>query len=94
MVDKIPKKVNRDSSFITTCRVGILEDQTHRKIVLWAADCTEHVLHLFHNKYPDDKRSQYVIEETRARARREITMTQAREAAYAAHNVARDIKGS
>jgi len=94
MVNKILKKGNRDSRFITTCRGGILDDQSHRKLGLWASDCAEHVLHLSHNKYPDDKRPQYAIEETRSRARSEITMTQAREAAYAAHDVARDIKGS
>ena len=54
----------------------------------------EHVVHLFSDKYPDDKRSLHAIEKARSWARDEITMTQAREAAYAAHDAAKDTNGS
>ena len=87
-------KGNRDPRFVTIRRGGLLDDQTHRKLALWAADCAEHVIHLFNDKYPDDKRPQLAIEKARAWARNEITMTQAREAAYAAHAAARDTNGS
>lgn len=94
MNNKITYKGNRDPRFVTIRRGGLLEDEIHRKLASWAADCAEHVLHLFNDKYPDDKRPQIAIEKARAWARNEITMKQAREAAYAAHDAARDTKGS
>ena len=84
----------RDPRFVTIRRGGLLDDQTHRKLALWAADCAEHVIHLFNDNYPNDKRPQLAVEKARAWARNEITMTQAREAAYAAHDAAKDTKGS
>jgi len=94
MEDEITYKGNRDPRFVTISRGGLLDDQTHRKLALWAADCAEHVLRLFNEKYPDDKRPEIAIEKARAWARNEITMTQAREAAYAAHAAAKDTNGS
>ena len=37
----------RDPRFITVRRGGTLEDEDHRLLALWAADCAEHVLHHF-----------------------------------------------
>ncbi|WP_374058322.1 putative immunity protein [Thermaerobacillus caldiproteolyticus] len=34
----------------------------HRTLVLWATDCTEHVLLYFEGKYPKDDRPQKAIE--------------------------------
>ncbi len=81
MDNKITHIGNRDPRFVTIRRGGLLDDQTHRELALWAADCAEHVLHLFNDKFPDDKITQLAIEKARAWARNEITMTQAREAA-------------
>jgi hypothetical protein len=55
--------------------------------LLFAADCAEHVLHLYERDYPDDKRPRAAIEATRAYARGEIAVAAwaaARDAAWAA----------
>ncbi|WP_394342459.1 putative immunity protein [Mucilaginibacter limnophilus] len=41
----LPK--DRDQRFITIRRGGTLTEEHHRLLALWAADCAEHVLHLF-----------------------------------------------
>ena len=54
---------------------------------LFAADCAEHVLHLFERERPDDDRPRKAIEATRAFARGEIdraAWAAARDAAWAA----------
>ena len=61
---------------------------------MWAAACAEHVLHLFEQAHPGDERPRVAIEQARAWARGEITMTQARTTAYAAHDAAREACGS
>ena len=86
-------KGSRDPRFVTIRRGGLLDDQTHRQLALWAAELREHVLYLFNDRYPDDKRPQRAIEKARAWAENEITMSQAREAAYASHVAARDTNG-
>lgn len=43
---------------------------------LWAADCAEHVLHFFTDKYPDDKRPAEAIKAARQFVRGEITKEQ------------------
>lgn len=70
-------------------RGGTLEDADHRLLASWAADCAEHVLHHFEDQHPDDDRPRRAVEQARAWARGEISMTQAREAAIAAHAAAR-----
>jgi hypothetical protein len=87
-------KGTRDPRFVTVRRGGSLEDKTHRMLAAWAADCAEHVLHLFSEKRPGDGRPARAIGQARAWARGEITMTQARDAAYAAHEAAREASGS
>ena len=77
----LPK--NRDPRFITIRRGGTLSDSNHRLLALWAAACAEHVLHLFESVQPSDPRPRRTIESTRAWARGEITMSQARAAAGA-----------
>ena len=84
----------RDARFVTVRRGGTLEDSQHRLLAAWAADCAEHVLHTFRLQHPDDDRPQRAIEQARAWSRGEITMTQAREAAYAAHAAARLVTGA
>ncbi|NLX47156.1 MAG: hypothetical protein GXY70_03165 [Euryarchaeota archaeon] len=90
----IVRSSSRDPRFITCCRGGLLQDHDHRLLALWAADCAEHVLHLFEEERPGDDRPRSAIEQARAWARGEITMTSAREASYAAHAAARESHGA
>ena len=75
---------NRDPRLVTVRRGGTLQDADHRLLAVWAADCAQHVLHLFEQAQPSDDRPRRAIEQARAWARGEITMTQARTAAGAA----------
>ena len=89
-----PYKGNRDPRLVTVRRGGTLQDGDHHLLAVWAADCAQHVLHLFEEARPGDDRPRRAIEQARAWARGEITMTQAREAAYAAHAAARETSGA
>ena len=84
----------RDPRLVTVRRGGTLQDAHHRLLAMWAADCAQHVLHLFEDTQPSDDRPRRAIEEARAWARGEITMTQARAAAFAAHAAAREAFGA
>ena len=88
----LPK--DRDPRFITIRRGGTLTDLDHQFLALWAAACAEHVLHLFESVQPSDPRPRQAIEQTRAWARGEIKMSQARAAAGAANAVARELSGA
>ena len=87
----LPK--DRDPRFITIRRGGTLTDSDHRLLALWAAACAEHVLHLFESVQPSDPRPRRTIESTRAWARGEMTMSQAR-AAAGANAAARELSGA
>lgn len=84
----------RDPRFVTVRRGGLLEDRLHRLLAAWAADCAGHVLHLFTALHPDDDRPRQAVEQARAWSRGDISMLQAREAAYAAHGAARMATGA
>lgn len=84
----------RDPRFITVRRGGILRDDDHHLMALWAADCAQHVLHLFERERPGDDRPRRAIDLGRAWARGEATMTQARTAAGHANGAARDLSGA
>lgn len=84
----------RDPRFITIRRGGTLTDSDHRLLALWAAACAEHVLHLFESVRPSDPRPRLAIAQTRAWARGEIKMTQAKDAAGDANAAARDLVGA
>lgn len=88
----LPKK--RDPRFITIRRGGTLQDEHHHLLALWAADCAEHVLHLFEEVQPDDDRPRQAIKMARAWARGEVTMTQSRTAAGHANAAARPLRGA
>jgi hypothetical protein len=88
----LPKQ--RDPRFITIRRGGTLQDADHHLLALWAAQCAEHVLHLFEGAQPDDGRPRRAIELARAWVRGEVTMTQARTAAGHANAAARDLSGA
>ena len=66
-----------------------LDEQDHKLLVLWATDCAEHVLPYFEKEYPKDDRPRKAIEMGRAWTRNEITMSEIRTAAFAAHASAR-----
>jgi hypothetical protein len=72
----------RDPRLVTVRRGGTLQDADHHLLAFWAADCAEHVLHLFEHARPGDDRPRRAIGLARAWARGEITMTQARTAAF------------
>jgi len=84
----------RDPRFITLRRGGTLQDADHHLLAVWAADCAQHVLHFFEQTQPNDDRPRRAIEQARAWARGEITMTQARTTAFAAHAAAREVSGA
>jgi hypothetical protein len=81
----------RDPRFITVRRGGTLQDADHRLLALWAADCAEHVLHLFEDIQPNDDRPRQAIEAARAWVRGEVAMMEARTAAGHANAAARDL---
>jgi hypothetical protein len=62
----------------------------HRTLAIWATDCAEHVLSYFEEKYPKDNRPRKAVEAGRAWVRGEISVSEARSAAFAAHAAARD----
>jgi hypothetical protein len=88
----LPKK--RDPRFITVRRGGTLQGADHHLLAIWAADCAQHVLHLFEEMQPKDDRPHRAIELARAWARGEIPMTQARMAAGHAMAAARVLSGA
>jgi len=84
----------RDPRLVTVRRGGTLHDADHWLLAVWAADCAQHVLHLFEHAERTDDRPRQAIEQARAWARGEVTMTQARTAAFAANAAAREVPGA
>jgi hypothetical protein len=84
----------RDPRFITVRRGGTLEDDEHRLLAVWAADCAEHVLRHFELARPKDDRPRRAIDLGRAWARGEVTWQEARTAAGHANAAARDLRGA
>ena len=84
----------RDPRFITVRRGGVLQDDDHRLLAMWAADCAERVLHYFEQARPKDDRPRRAIDLGRAWARGEITWGEARTAAGHANAAARDLSGA
>ena len=76
----------RDPRLVTARRGGTLQDADHHRLAVWAADCAEQVR-------PSDDRPRRAIELARAWARGEITMTQARTAAFG-NAAAREVSGA
>ncbi|HET7168730.1 MAG TPA: hypothetical protein VFI69_05965 [Candidatus Limnocylindrales bacterium] len=82
----------RDPRLITVRRGGTLSDRDHHLLALWAADCVEHVLHLFERERPNDDRPRRAIDRVRAWTLGAATMTEARAAAGHANAAARDLR--
>jgi hypothetical protein len=68
----------------------LVSKSEHKILAIWATDCAERVLPYFEEKYPEDNRPRKAIEAGRAWVRGELTMTEARKAAFATHAAARD----
>jgi hypothetical protein len=83
----LPKE--RDPRLITIRRGGTLTDEHHRLLADWALGCAEHVLHLFEDQQPGDRRPRDAIEIGRAWMRGELRMTDAHNAAFSANAAAR-----
>ena len=88
----LPKK--RDPRFITIRRGGTLTDSDHQLLVLWAATCAEHVLHLFESMRPDDPRPRQAIEAARAWTHGDLKMMETRALGGHAMGAARDLHGA
>jgi hypothetical protein len=84
----------RDLRLITIRRGGLLTDEDHRLLALWAATCAEHVLHLFERSRPHDDRPRRAIDAIRAWARGDTRMMEARAAGGHAMGAARDLQGA
>ncbi|TCL53908.1 hypothetical protein EDD76_12429 [Kineothrix alysoides] len=82
----------RDKRFITVRRGGTLLEEDHHLLAIWAAQCAQHVLHYFEEMRPEDDRPRRAIELTQAWVNGEITMKQARFAAGASQDAAREVK--
>lgn len=82
----------RDKRFITIRRGGTLTDEEHRMLAVWAAECAGHVLHYFEEVRPDDDRPRRAIEAAQSWVNGEIKMMQARDAAGASQDAAREVR--
>src|ERR1039457_4070319 len=89
-----PYTGRRDPRFVTIRRGGFLNDDRHRLLTLWAADCADHVLGIFAAACPTDDRPAAAISTARHWAAGEVNMLAARKAAYAAHDAAREADGA
>lgn len=69
MAARVTCSGNRDPRFVTLRRGGTLDDETHRLLARWAADCAARVLALFeHAMIPNEETHPHAAE-GRARAR-------------------------
>lgn len=85
---------DRDPRFVTRRRGGLLEEEPHHLLALWAAACAERVLPLFQSACPDDSRPEDAIGTARQWAAGKVAMMVAREHAFAAHAAARSAGGA
>ena len=79
----LPK--DRDPRLITLRRGGTLTDDDHHLLAAWALGCAEHVLPLFEEHRPEDRRPRHAIELGYAWIRGEVSMGVAHQAAFQAN---------
>ena len=84
----------RDPRLVTFRRGGTLTDADHQLLALWATACAEHVLHLFEEQVPADRRPRQAIEAARAWADGRMKMMQARAVGGHAMGAARPLRGA
>lgn len=68
----------------------LTKQKDHHTLAYWAAECAERVLHIFEVQQSEDRRARNAIAAGRGWIRGEITMVDARKAAFAAHAAARE----
>lgn len=83
-----------DLRLVTVRRGGMLTDEHHHLLALWAADCAEHVLALFEATSPDDARPRQAIEAARTWARGDLAMMRCRALGGHAMGAARPLTGA
>ena len=84
----------RDPRLVTIRRGGLLTDEDHRLLALWAAECAEHVLPLFELAAPADERPRAAIEAARAWAAGALAMMESRALGGHAMGAARPLRGA
>ena len=84
----------RDKRFITIRRGGVLTDEDHHLLAVWAALCAEHVLRYFEEARPDDGRPRRAIELASEWVNGRITVKEAHAAAGYANAAARELVGA
>lgn len=84
----------RDPRLVTIRRGGSLTDADHRLLALWAAECAEHVLHLFEDEVASDERPRNAIDAARRWTRGELRMMDARACGGQAMAAARPLGGA
>lgn len=84
----------RDPRLISVRRGGLLSQADHRLLALWAAQCAEHVLHLFEAEQPTDLRPRQAIDAARAWADGRMAMMAARARGGDAMGAARPLSGA
>ena len=84
------KKIRDDDLRKKIAEIVITMDK--KTLVIWASDCAEHVLSYFEEKYPNDNRPRKAIEAARAWVDGELSVSDARSAAFAAHAAAREVE--
>lgn len=84
----------RDPRMISIRRGGLLTQEDHALLALWAADCADRVLPLFEAEVPGDPRPREAIEAARAWARGDMPMMAARAAGGHAMGAARPLSGT
>lgn len=84
----------RDPAMVTIRRGGTLTDDDHRLLALWAADCADHVLHLFEHERPEDTRPRDAVAAACSWTEGTMEMMQARALGGHAMDAARPLKGA
>lgn len=78
-----------DSECIQPLRL-LAERQTHKTLILWAADCGERFVDIYEKYFPDDKRPREALRAAAAWARGEIKMPLAKVFISDCHKAARE----
>ena len=84
----------RDPRLVSVRRGGLLSEDDHRLLALWAAMCAENVLELFETSNPGDDRPRAAVEAVRAWTRGEARMMATRALGGHAMAAARPLRGA
>ncbi|NLB89702.1 MAG: hypothetical protein GX786_00550, partial [Clostridiales bacterium] len=80
---------SRESECIQPLR-SLVEQQTHKALVLWALDCAPRFLEIFENYYPTETRPRELLVIADLWGKGEVKMPVAKKAIHATHNAATD----